>query len=82
MLPLLADETGFLSEHFWSSFATSLLFGLLGIALMVLGVKVFDWLSPKIDVEKELAENKNMAVAVVCAAIILGISYLVAVVVH
>ena len=51
-----------------------LAFGLLGIALMVIGYKVFDILTPKIDVQKELAERQNLAVAIVIAAVILGVA--------
>jgi putative membrane protein len=54
------------------------IFGLLGIVLIVLGFKIFDWLSPKINVETELAEKHNIAVAIVVAAIILGVSVVIA----
>ena len=81
-LPLLplADD-GFVG--FWqrATFGEAILataaFGALGIALLFIGYKVFDWLLPKIDVEKELAE-KNMAVAVVVAALLLSIGIIVA----
>ncbi len=33
----------------------ALAFGILGIALAILGFKLFDWVSPKIDMEKERA---------------------------
>jgi putative membrane protein len=59
-------------------FIGTLVFGLVGIILTVLGFKVFDWITPKLDIQKELAERQNLAVAIVCAAIILGICYLVA----
>ena len=63
------------------SFALALLataaFGFLGILLCVLGFKVFDWLLPKIDVERELAEKHNIAVAIVMAAVILAVSAIV-----
>ena len=55
----------------------ALAFGFVGIALAILGFKLFDWLSPKVDMEKELAEKSNVAVAIVCAAVILGICYIV-----
>ena len=55
-----------------------LLFGVLGIVLTAFGFKVFDWIMPKIHVETELAEKQNMAVAVVMAAVIIGISIVVA----
>lgn len=48
-------------------------FGLLGMALLVFGFKVFDWLMVRVDVEKELREH-NLAVAIVMAAAILGMS--------
>jgi putative membrane protein len=57
-------------------------FGLLGIGLVVLGFKTFDWLTPKLDIQHELGEKHNVAVAVLCAAIILGISIIVAAAVH
>lgn len=52
-------------------------FGVLGIILMLLGFKLFDWILPKVDVERELAENHNIAVAIVVAAVLLGISLIV-----
>ena len=55
-----------------------LLFGILGITLTALGFKVFDWIMPKIHVETELADKHNMAVALVMAAVIIGISIVVA----
>ena len=52
-------------------------FGGLGIALMFLGFKVFDWLTPKLDIEKELAE-KNTGVAIVVASLLLGLAWIIA----
>jgi hypothetical protein len=73
-----ADESaGLFSEHYWIGFVHSALFGLLGIALMLLAMKVFDWISPRIDIQTELVDKKNMPVAVVVAAIVIGVSYVV-----
>ena len=55
---------------------------LLGIALVVLGFKVFDWLTPRLDIQRELGEKQNLAVALLCVAVILGISLIVAAAVH
>ncbi len=67
----------------WSPFlrgvVNALVFGVIGIFLTILGFKVFDWITPRIDIEKELAEKNNIAVAIVIAAVILGISYIVTV---
>jgi putative membrane protein len=49
-------------------------FGVVGILLVVFGFKLFDWLLPKVDVERELAEKGNVAVAIVMAAVVLGVS--------
>ena len=60
----------------------TLIFGILGIVLALLGFKVFDWITPKINLEQELAEKQNIAVAIVCAAVILGICLIVALTIH
>ncbi len=52
-------------------------FGTVGIVLLLLGYWLFDLITPRIDVQKELTE-KNMAVAVVIAALLLGIAYVAA----
>jgi len=59
-------------------FLWSCIYGFLGIVLTVLGYKIFDWMTPHIDVEKELAEKQNIAVAIVCGALILGIAIVAA----
>ena len=71
-----------LPENFWPGLIGTLVFGLAGIVLSVLGFKVFDWITPHIDIQRELAEKHNVAVAIVCAAIIFGICYVVAAVVQ
>jgi putative membrane protein len=55
----------------------SLIYGLIGICLTIAGYKIFDWITP-IDVEKELGEKQNIAVAIVTAAVIIGIAMVVA----
>jgi putative membrane protein len=66
----------------WNAFGGALLatavFGMVGIGLMLLGFKIFDWMTPKIDLEKELGENKNIAVAIVMASVMVGIAIVVA----
>jgi putative membrane protein len=69
-------------ENLLKGFISSLLFGGTGIVLAVLGFKVFDWITPRMDIQKELAEKHNVAVAIVCGAIILGVCYVVATVVR
>jgi hypothetical protein len=53
------------------------LFGGIGIVLAILGFKLFDLLIP-FKLEAEICEKQNMAVAVLSAAMILGICVVVA----
>ena len=59
----------------------SALFGLLGIVLALAGFKLFDWLTPG-DLQKEVIENKNLAAAIITAAMIIGICHILAAAVH
>ena len=69
-------------DNFWQDLGGGVLgtvvFGSLGILLALLGFKAFDWITPKIDIQHELAQKSNLAVAIVCAAIILGICHIAA----
>jgi putative membrane protein len=56
----------------------AVIFGLAGMALMFLGFKVFDWMTPRIEVERELAEKQNIAVAIVCASIFISLAIIIA----
>jgi putative membrane protein len=60
----------------------TIVYGVLGITLAVAGFKIFDWLSPKIDIQRELGEKGNIAVAVVSGAVIVGVSIIVAAVIN
>ncbi len=67
----------FLPENFWAGVVGSLVFGLLGMILLLLGYWLFDLITPRLDVQKEL-KDKNLAVAVVIGALLLGIAYITA----
>jgi putative membrane protein len=82
MLSLIAElepKVGFsfMSERFWGDIVAAAAFGLVGIVLLLLGYWLFDVITPRIDVQKELTE-KNTAVAIVIAALLLGIAYIAA----
>jgi uncharacterized membrane protein YjfL (UPF0719 family) len=61
----------------WPGVLLAFVYGLIGIVLLLAGYKFFDWLTPMIHVQKELME-KNLAVAIVIAALLLGIAHIVA----
>ena len=64
-------------SYLWHGALSSLIFGLIGIVLLLMGYWLFDLITPRIDVQKELCE-KNLAVAIVIAALLLGIAYVAA----
>lgn len=52
-------------------------YSLLGIVMSIIGFKLFDLATP-FHLEKEIVQDRNMAVAVVSSAMILGVSIIVA----
>ena len=53
------------------------LFGVFGVILAVIGYKIFDFCTPG-NLHKEIVENKNVAAAIVGAAVILGVCIIIA----
>jgi uncharacterized membrane protein YjfL (UPF0719 family) len=71
---LLAE---FFPEHFWGNMVSTVVWGLIGIALVLLAVCLFDKVSlSKVNLHDEL-KNGNIAVAVVLSSLILGMCYLI-----
>ena len=62
---------------FLQAVAASIVFGLTGIILALVGFKLFDLITP-FSLEKEMCENKNVAVGILCGAIVLGICHIIA----
>jgi uncharacterized membrane protein YjfL (UPF0719 family) len=56
---------------------TMAIFAVIGIGIAVLGYKVFDKCTPG-DLNKEIVEKHNVAAGIVAAAVILGVSIIVA----
>jgi putative membrane protein len=71
-----------LPQHtIWNLLFHCSLFGGLGIVLVIVGFKIFDWMITKIDLEAEINKG-NVAAAILSAAVILGISVIVASAIH
>jgi putative membrane protein len=73
-MTLLAEQWNF--EGMGVSLIAAAVFGVLGIMLLALGFKVFEWITPKLNVEEELSKG-NTAVGIVVAAAIIGVSLIV-----
>jgi uncharacterized membrane protein YjfL (UPF0719 family) len=61
----------------WRLLLDAGLFGLAGIALLIIGYYIWELVTPY-NLRKELQENQNVAVAVVVAAFILGMAIVIA----
>ncbi len=78
VIPALAQEAAGRSRpSLMEGIVSTVVFGVIGIALAIVGFKLFD-LSIKANIEKEIFENKNMAAAILAGAVVLGISLIVA----
>ena len=56
---------------------STLVFGIIGIVLAILGFKLFDAVI-HFDLAREICEKQNIAVAILCAGMLMGISLIVA----
>jgi putative membrane protein len=65
------------AQSLGQAIANMLIFAALGIAAAVVGYKIFDKCTPG-DLSKEILEHRNVAAAIVAAAVILGVCLIVA----
>ena len=61
----------------WRLLLDATLFGIAGIVLLIIGYYVWELITPY-NLRREIHENKNVAVAVVVAAFILGMAIVIA----
>lgn len=66
-----------LPEYFFSDLVSTMGFGLVAILLVVVGYKVFDWLTPKLDFDDQLIKG-NIAIAIIIGSFIIGVCLVVA----
>jgi uncharacterized membrane protein YjfL (UPF0719 family) len=72
-----AAQPGWHAQSLGQAIAYLLLFSLIGIAVAILGYRLFDKFTPG-DLHREIVENKNVAAAIVGGAVILGVCIIVA----
>jgi uncharacterized membrane protein YjfL (UPF0719 family) len=82
MLSLFAQEERFQllpwpPNSLWEAALATVIFGLLGIILAVIGFKIFDKVTPG-HLEEEIVRKGNMAAALITAAFILGVCIIIA----
>lgn len=78
-LPALVTFLGIdFPDSFPSGIVSSIIFGLIGIVLLLFGFKLFDWMTPRLHIQTELGEKHNLAVAIVIGAYFLAIAFIIA----
>lgn len=55
----------------------TIIFGLAGVVLAIVGYKLFDLCTPG-DLHREILENRNVAAALIAASVILGVCLIIA----
>lgn len=60
----------------WNIITINFLYAVLGVVLMFISYKIFDWLTPKVNFADELKKG-NIAVAIFVAALFIGIAIIV-----
>jgi putative membrane protein len=64
-------------DNFWLAVVSSTTFGLIGIVLLILGYKLFDWLTPNLHFQDELKKG-NIAVAIIVGVLLASIAHIAA----
>jgi uncharacterized membrane protein YjfL (UPF0719 family) len=62
-------------------FASTIIYALLGIAIFVIGFRLWDRMTP-VDVWKEIAEKHNIALAVLAGAIAIALAIIIGSAIH
>lgn len=68
MDPVIANEVRI--------FIVSTIYALLGMVLLFVGYRVFDWMTPS-DMQKKIFEDGNLAVGVLAGAFIIGLAIVI-----
>jgi putative membrane protein len=62
-------------------FVLSLIYAAVGMVLLYLGYRIFDWLTPT-DMQKKIFEENNTAVAITVGAFIIGLAIVILGAIH
>ena len=65
-----------------SSLISALIFSIGGLVAFAISYGIFDMVTPKVSVWKEIVEKQNLAVSVFLAAMIIGISMIISAAIH
>ncbi len=77
MTPAMAFANGEPRMGIGAGLVLSIVYGLVGIVLLMIGYKIFEWITP-FSVNDALSKDQNRAVGIVVGAIFLGVALIVA----
>ena len=79
LVPMLAhaQQAGTPRLGLASGLILSVVYGLVGILLLMIGYKIFEWITP-FSVNDALSKDQNRAVGIVVGAIFIGVAIIVA----
>jgi|688.fasta_scaffold1626099_2 uncharacterized membrane protein YjfL (UPF0719 family) len=63
-------------SQFLIALVQSFAFGLLGIVLLLIAFKSFEFMTPKVDLEAEMAKG-NTSVGIVCGSMLIALSFII-----
>ena len=72
-----AQSGGFMDNPLVKDISSTVLFGFLGVIMAVMGFKLFDWIIPA-DLEDEITNKQNVAVAVLCSGMLIAVGVIIA----
>ena len=65
-----------LPEYFLADILVTVAFGFIAIVLLIIGYRLFDWMTPGLPFDATL-KSGNVAAAIVIASFILGLCYVI-----
>lgn len=68
---------GWPPNSLWEAALASIVFGVIGIMLAILGFKIFDWMTPG-NLQEEVLKKNNIAAAILAGAFVIGICIVIA----
>ena len=79
LIPALAhaQQAGAQRIGLVSGLILSIVYGLVGILLLMIGYKIFEWITP-FSVNDALSKDQNRAVGIVVGAIFIGVAIIIA----
>ena len=77
MTPAVALAQGMPRMGIGTGLFLSIVYGVVGIALLMIGYKIFEWITP-FSVNDALSKDQNRAVGIVVGAIFIGVALIVA----